>query len=236
MASELTYRRLAGPGHQRAVPIWTITVVLLVIGMVLAVIQPPWEVIFLVMPALFLIIAFIVFLFQGRRVELWENENHLLLVETDFSREYYKRFKYSDIQAILWRKTSESKITAVVFVVTTLLLVAGTVAPVPSILRISCAVCAVMSTGFVLRNALAGESCRCFVRTAVQTVNLASLTRVKQAEKVLEIVRPRIVAAQGKLAPEEIPSRMQEFHAVAGQSAGAGYVTDDPNAPPRIVA
>ncbi len=156
------------------------------------------------------------------RVELWENEN--------------QRFKYSDIQAILWRKTSESKITAVVFVVTTLLLVAGTVAPVPSILRISCAVCAVMSTGFVLRNALAGESCRCFVRTAVQTVNLASLTRVKQAEKVLEIVRPRIVAAQGKLAPEEIPSRMQEFHAVAGQSAGAGYVTDDPNAPPRIVA
>src|SRR4051794_29707309 len=43
----------------------------------------------------------------GRRIQLWEGAEHLLLVEWDGYREYYKRFDYRDIQALIIRKTNE---------------------------------------------------------------------------------------------------------------------------------
>ena len=84
----------------------------------------------------------------------------------------------------------------------------------------------------LLLNTLRGSACVCHLRTAVQEEELPSLNRVRRARKVLDRLRPLIAATQGQLAPEEIQARLQEL---ASQQS-AGYVADDPNAPPRIIS
>jgi hypothetical protein len=75
----------------------------------------------------------------------------------------------------------------------------------------------------------------------VQVEELPSLSRLPRARKVLTRLRPLIVAAQGQLAPEEIPAKMQEWTAQSAAAAStaasaARFVVDDPNAPPRILS
>src|SRR5262249_2759569 len=102
MASKKPYRKLPGTGYRRIIPLWGIVALLPVIGI-------------------------FALLFQGRRVQLWESEEHLLMVEWDGNREYYKRFKYGDIQAFLVRKTSEGLIIALLLGTVTLSLGAGAI-------------------------------------------------------------------------------------------------------------
>src|SRR5438309_8266722 len=84
-SSPKLYRRLPGTGYRYAVPGWVLVL-------------------------LFFVIGIFVLLFRGRRVQLWQGEEHLLLVEWDGYREYYKRFDYRDIQAFIVRKTNETLI------------------------------------------------------------------------------------------------------------------------------
>jgi hypothetical protein len=83
----------------------------------------------------------------------------------------------------------------------------------------------------LLVNLIAGPSCKCHLRTAVQVEELVSLARLNKAERALALLRERIVRAQGALPPEEIPARYQQFE----QATAAGYVADDPDAPPRMI-
>jgi len=92
----------------------------------------------------------------------------------------------------------------------------------------------------LLANALSGPTCRCSIRTAVQTDDLPSLNRLRRTRKVLARLRPLIAAAQGQLAPEEISARMRDLEQTPAASLGEPaapqtFVIDDPNAPPRIV-
>ena len=45
-----------------------------------------------------------------------------------------------------------------------------------------------------------GPSCRCHIRTAVQTEVMPSLNRIRRADKVLTSIKPLIDAVQGPLA------------------------------------
>ena len=81
-------------------------------------------------------------------------------------------------------------------------------------------------------NLVAGPTCKCYLRTAVQAEELVSLARLKTTERALSLLRQRIVAVQGELPPEEIPARHQQSQTAA---AAARYVVDDPDAPPRII-
>jgi hypothetical protein len=47
-----------------------------------------------------------------------------------------------------------------------------------------------------LISGLRGASCRCYVRTAVQTEKLSSLNRLRRAEKVIASLKPLIEATQ----------------------------------------
>ena len=67
----------------------------------------------------------------------------------------------------------------------------------------------------LLMNNLLGPTCVCRLRTAVQTEELPSLCRLRQTRKILNRLRPLIAAAQGELAPEEIPARMQAWATAA---------------------
>ncbi len=85
----------------------------------------------------------------------------------------------------------------------------------------------------------AGPSCVCHVRTAVQTEELASLSRMRRARRVLDRLRLFIVRVQGQLAPEEIAARLGARDSlvppVAYEPGSAPEALEDPNVPPKIV-
>jgi hypothetical protein len=181
------YQRLPGTGYRRLVPTWA-------------------------MFALFFVIGIFVLLLRGRRVQLWLGGDHLLSVEWDGYREYYKRFRYSDIQAFIIRRTSEGLVWSVV---------AGWCAAIFGLCAYASSSLGALTffwtlTGiFVLMliyNLLSGPTCVSHLRTAVQTEQMPSLHRLRHAQKALELLRPSIVAAQGALATEEIPARMQQLY------------------------
>jgi hypothetical protein len=215
-AARPAYRRLPGTGYRYTIPGWT-------------------------MFLLFFVLGIFVLLFRGRRVQLWQGEEHLLLVEWDGNREYYKRFGYGDIQAFIVHKTPEAAIVnAVLLAVFGLLLVLGLISS-DAVGRVTLLALAGIFGVLLLSNFLSGPSCQCMVQTAVQVEELPSLRRLPRAQKVLARLRPLIAQAQGQLAPEELPARMQEWRASNTRGATASGVApqvtvDEPDLPPRILS
>jgi hypothetical protein len=202
------YQRLPGTGYRRMIPGWA-------------------------MLLLFFVIGIFVLLFRGRRIQLWQGEDHLLLVEYDGAREYYKRFGYRDIQAIIIRKTNDALAANIVLMAIVGFLVAVAISVSDPVGRITLLVVGGFFGLLLVCNALPGPSCQCWIRTAVQTDDLPSLSRLRRARKVLERLQPLIAEAQGQLAPEEVAARMQEL--MRPTAVAVEYGVDDPNAPPRMV-
>lgn len=180
------YRRLPGTGYRYTIP--------------------PWA-----MFLLFFVIGIFVLLFRGRRVQLWQGEEHLLLVEWDGAREYYKRFGYGDIQAFILRKTNEGLILNIILTVLMVPFLAGGIAVPDTVGRV-----VLLSFGcffglLLALNVLAGSTCKCFVQTAVQLEELSSLTRRPRAQKVFARLRPLITQAQGELPAEEVPGQLRQW-------------------------
>ena len=61
---------------------------------------------------------------------------------------------------------------------------------------------AVLLGAALLINLARGPSCRFFIQTAVQLEKLPSVQRVKAANRILDIIRPKIEEAQGPLSQE----------------------------------
>jgi hypothetical protein len=172
------YQRLPGTGYRQLVPGWAILL-------------------------LFFVIGIFALLLRGRRVQLWQGEDHLLLVEWDGYREYYKRFGYHDIQGFVIFLIAMTGVATVVAARVALLILAGIVAII------------------LTANAASGPTCRCSLRTAVQTEDLPPLTRLRRARRVLERIRPSIIASQGQLAPEASSLGMPEPMARPAESDAA---------------
>src|SRR5436190_23768850 len=144
------YRRLAGTGYRYAIP-----------G--------------LAMVLLFFVIGIFVLLFRGRRVQIWQGDEHLLVVEWDGYREYYKRFDYRDVQAFVVRKTNGAVILNAILGSVTAVIAVLVLATSEVGMRIFLIVLAAVFGLIFAGNALAGPTCRCWIRTAVQTDELPSL-------------------------------------------------------------
>jgi hypothetical protein len=214
-ATPKPYRRLSGTGYRYVIPGWA-------------------------MVLLFFVIGIFVLLFRGRRVQLWQGDEHLLLVEWDGYREYYKRFDYRDVQAVIIRKTNEAVILNAVFAAIVCIFGALALASTDLGLRIFLLSFAAVIGALLLGNALAGPTCKCSIRTAVQTDELPSLHRLRRARKVLDRLRSLIATAQGQLSPEETAARLRaqdQMPAAAAEipSGPQRYIVDDPNLPPRIL-
>ncbi len=160
--------------------------------------------------------------------------DHLLAVYSSGYSEDYKRFYFRDIQAVILRKTSTGKTTNFIF---------GGLAVLP----LAAALTHSLTDGFgdaisitwwviggvvllpLLSNILTGPTCKCYMKTAVQTEELPSLRRLRRARKVLARIRPLIAEAQGELTPGEIAARMRQpsqsgTAAAAGASASENYI------------
>ena len=168
------------------------------------------------------------------RTSLWLGADHLLYVNSSGYTETYKRFYFRDIQTFVLQKTQRANVVNIVLTILfSLSLLPALVGGQGTGWKIFLFVLAGIFTIFLLVNLLQGQTCRCFLRTAVQTEQLPPLNRIRRAQKVFALLRPLIAAAQGgELSPETISEMMrrQSQPSAAGLTAG----TDNPEIPPVI--
>ncbi len=161
---------------------------------------------------------------------LWQGADHVLHMFARFGVEDYKRFYFSDIQAIITRKTVLGKVQNIILgcLILFFLLPAFIFDGGWSLFFVI--VSAIMFI-LLLINLFLGPTCETRLMTAVQTEKLQSLHRLKTAFRVMDRLRPHIQQAQGTLAPEDlnkIPARP------AGRNTSQG--PGQPNASPAETA
>jgi hypothetical protein len=156
------------------------------------------------------------FVISVQRSSLWLGRDHLLNVDSSYFAEKYRRFYFRDIQAITIRKTGRRRIWNLVLALL-LLFSFGLAARDLSTALSDGFASPVLAVWFsilamaLLANNLLGPSCTVYLRTAVQTEELPSLNRIRRTRKVLDRIRPLIVAVQGQLAVEDVSARMREM-------------------------
>ena len=162
---------------------------------------------------------------------LWQGEDHLLWVESVFFSENYKRFFYSDIQSIVTERGDTHTLWSVIWGVLGLIcsLIAILVQGTP---YVSATFATVFFIGLGINLAL-GPSCAVYLQTGVQIQNLATLKRVRTAQKAVARIKASVEKIQGPLArpqrsganttategtPTSAPARAQ-FTATVGPGA-----------------
>lgn len=140
------------------------------------------------------------------RSSLWLGDDHLLLVSHSFIAETYRRFPLHAIQAIVITESKRSQLYNLILGISGILLLIGTlslgmlspwVALVPGVqLMVVCIL--------LLINLGRGPTCRTTLRTAVQTVELGSLARLRRARATLAALTERIEAVQGQVASQHL--------------------------------
>jgi hypothetical protein len=181
------------------------------------------------------------------RSSLWAGADHLLSVGADNFRESYKRFYFRDIQAILVQKSDRFRtwniilgmIMVFMFVFLFACLPKGEGWTFANITSVSFfGVIVALLVLILALHLMRGQTCRTFLRTAVQIEELHSLSRINAARRVLVELQPLIVAAQGgELSPETVAAQMREWTAPTAAATTAptvGSAVDDPNVPPRL--
>jgi hypothetical protein len=169
------------------------------------------------------------------RSSLWLGKDHLLQIDTSGYTESYKRFYFRDIQALVLSKTDTWLYVAVVFAALASLfgLIAG-LGGGPVIAWIFGSICGIFAV-CMLFDLVAGPTSKCYLRTAVQTERLVSITRLRRARKVFETLRPLIHNAQGELRPSDQPPEVQPIppviSAVPGPNPLAEPVTEASSPP-----
>ncbi len=142
------------------------------------------------------------------RCTLYLGKDHILSVENQGFSEDYKRFYFSDIQAIITRKTR--RWAAWNIGLTCAIALAGLLLPHTRSAGIFFWVLCGACVPFLLVNILRGPSCICHIMTAVQEEQLPSLNRVRLARKVIGTLKTAIETFQGTLSPEQIHTSQSE--------------------------
>lgn len=144
----------------------------------------------------------------GQRT-LWLGEDHLLAVDRVFFEERYRRFYFSDVQALIIKSTIRWHVNTLILAVLTLVLLTpgwlfwqendyeiAVFAVIPALLCL-----------FALSvNLIKGKSCRCFLQMRVGIHELPSIRRRRQAVKVLARIKPLVSNAQKGLKVSDLNS------------------------------
>ena len=132
-----------------------------------------------------------------QRSRLWLGPDHLLLVASSTIGERYKRFYFADIQALVIRRKWSFPWASLAWL--PLIWIAALAAQnLGSGLAwiVMLASIGVLAACFLAHIFLRASQCQCRIQTAVQTEVLASLHRLRAAQKVFAQLRPLIEAAQ----------------------------------------
>jgi hypothetical protein len=154
------------------------------------------------------------------RSSLWLGNDHLLQIDASGYTESYKRFHFRDIQALVLCKTDTWLYLGVIFAALASLF--GLIALLgggPVVAWIFGCIAAIFAL-CLLFDLIAGPTSKCYLRTAVQTERLVSITRLRRARKVFDTLRPWIRNAQGELRPSNQPLEVQPIPPVISQVQG----------------
>jgi len=138
----------------------------------------------------------------GGYTRLYRGMDHLLQVSSVTFSERYRRFYFRDIQAFIVVRTNSWIVVITLFLILALLLIGLAVGVGDSVGSIVLGGFAALLLTLALIVGLRGPSCRCYVRTAVQTETLPSLNRLRRVENILAELQPIIAAAQGPMPVE----------------------------------
>lgn len=133
----------------------------------------------------------------GTFSRLWIGSDHLLHVTSTGYTETYRRYFLRDIQGIMLEKTAGRVWVAVAIGV--LGLIAGSIAAAISATAVW--VMLALTAAGLLWNHLLGPGCCGVIITAVQYDKVPSLARVPSARRIINELRPLILAAQAGLPP-----------------------------------
>ena len=158
------------------------------------------------------------------KVTLWLGRDHLLLVSSHRFSEDYRRFYFRDIQAILLRRTRHRQVWTWALSAVGAGVLLGMTAFGAS--AFSLAVTGGAWLLALLANWLRGPTCACHIQTAVQTEPLPSLHHLRNADRVIRRLRPRVDAAQGPLDPS--------WRTAAGVVSAADPVPVPPRPAPSV--
>jgi hypothetical protein len=148
-----------------------------------------------------------------QNTSLWLGADHLLFVRIVPGGESYRRFFFSDIQAFIIRRTAFRLWANAVF----LALAALNLLPLFALAADDAemhpvayfALGSAVWLALAIANTLRGPACQTCVQTAVQTVRVGALGRVRTTNRVLDMLRPRLLGAQtaavGPTGGEKIP-------------------------------
>ena len=148
---------------------------------------------------------------------LYLGKDHLLRVSTSWS-EYYRRFYYNDIQAVVVSRTKRGLIWNIVLAILCAAFLFWCLSVTDQTGRIVLACIAAFFGTFLLVNALMGATCRVKILTHVGSEPLPSLKRMRVARKTIALLKSRIEAVQGQLQSGEIPDQITNFEHIAGGS------------------
>jgi len=138
------------------------------------------------------------------RCSLYLGDDHILAVDNHSFSEDYRRFYFSDIQAIITQKTKGGAVRSIVLACMMGCSLTAALFLENESVRIFLWA---LSGGFLVFfsvNILKGPTCICHIMTAVQQDQLPSLNRLRVARRVIDTLRRAIEKVQGRLSPEEV--------------------------------
>jgi hypothetical protein len=131
-------------------------------------------------------------------------DDHILAVESNGFSEDYKRFYFSDIQAIITRRTRRGATWSIVLALILGCSLMGGLFLEKEPARIFFWIFSGVLLVTLFTNILRGPTCICHIVTAVQEDQLPSLNRLRVARKVIGKLRLAIERVQGTFTPEEV--------------------------------
>ncbi len=140
------------------------------------------------------------------RTSLWQGPDHLLVLERTGYSENCRRLYYADIQALVIQVNRHRFFWGLVLAVPLLLIMAWWLSTEGEALWPA----RILTGCFFLIwlvNILRGPTCTCRIQTRTSEQALASLSRMRAADKMLRRIQPLIEAAQGVLTREELLAR-----------------------------
>ncbi len=143
------------------------------------------------------------------RYRVLAGDDHLVLVQRNGYREVYRRVEFDDIQASAMQRTSSYAAWAaggaVTIALLTLLAIASDGAP-----RIVWATFAVLALIPLAVHLLRGPSCRVYLRTPLDWLEVPAWRRQRPARRALERLERAVSGRQGELSPAEARARLGE--------------------------